>query len=76
MPNIKRPTQVRSAVVPRIEVEGRTLGRHEPPPEPPRGWRNDFLEMDRAAFLKKVQDEKRLLVTDTTFRDAHQSLLD
>lgn len=28
-----------------------------------------------AAFAKKVREHKGLLLTDTTFRDAHQSLL-
>lgn len=38
------------------------------------GWRKDFLRMGPEAFCRHVRDHKTLLVTDTTMRDAHQSL--
>ncbi len=57
--------------------------RFEPPPEvayrrgttPPDGTRQKLLELGPEKFCSWVRDCERLLVTDTTFRDAHQSLL-
>ena len=43
--------------------------------ETPRGTRDKFHELGPERFAQWVLAEKRLLVTDTTFRDAHQSLL-
>ena len=56
---------------------------HEPAPtptvpkhaEPPAGSRTKFKELGPEKFSKWILDQKRLLLTDTTFRDAHQSLL-
>ena len=46
-----------------------------PAPQKPRGWR-DILKSDGPeAYARAVRNHKGLLVTDTTFRDAHQSLL-
>lgn len=65
-------------------VAGKDLPRNlKPPPEvlfekgtePPPGTRDLLLEMGPDKFAEWVWDQKRLLVTDTTFRDAHQSLL-
>ncbi|KAH9505187.1 Exportin-5 [Bulinus truncatus] len=42
---------------------------------PPQGLRNVLLEGGPKAFAKKVSEHKGLLLTDTTLRDAHQSLL-
>lgn len=44
-------------------------------PEPPPGLRNVIKEEGPQAFAKKVREHKGLLLMDTTFRDAHQSLL-
>ena len=44
------------------------------PPSPP-GTRQRLQELGPAKFAAWVRAEKRLLITDTTFRDAHQSLL-
>jgi pyruvate carboxylase len=41
----------------------------------PEGTRDKFMELGPEGFAQWVLDQKRLLVTDTTFRDAHQSLL-
>ncbi|MEZ4898854.1 MAG: pyruvate carboxylase [Saprospiraceae bacterium] len=41
----------------------------------PEGTRNQLQQLGRDAFLKKIKDEKRIQYTDTTYRDAHQSLL-
>ncbi|KAK9476405.1 carbamoyl-phosphate synthase L chain, ATP binding domain-containing protein [Lipomyces japonicus] len=39
------------------------------------GWRNIFLEKGPEAFAKAVREYKGTLIMDTTWRDAHQSLL-
>jgi pyruvate carboxylase len=48
-----------------------------PPPAgpPPDGWRQVLLAEGPAAFAKAVREHEGLLVMDTTWRDAHQSLL-
>lgn len=41
----------------------------------PAGSRQILLERGPKGFAEWIRDEKRLLLTDTSFRDAHQSLL-
>ena len=41
----------------------------------PRGWRDVLLEKGPEGLAKAVRQHKGLLLMDTTFRDAHQSLL-
>src|SRR5207248_3631041 len=41
----------------------------------PPGTRDKLMELGPEKFARWVRQEKRLFVTDTTFRDAHQSLL-
>jgi pyruvate carboxylase len=41
----------------------------------PRGTRDQFAELGHDKFVRSIGEQKRLLLTDTTFRDAHQSLL-
>ncbi|TLP78885.1 pyruvate carboxylase [Nesterenkonia sphaerica] len=43
-------------------------------PKPP-GWRDLLLAQGPEAFARKLRETQALAVTDTTFRDAHQSLL-
>jgi pyruvate carboxylase len=53
----------------------------KPPAQPstvasaPNGWREVLLREGPAGFAKAVRAHEGLLVTDTTWRDAHQSLL-
>jgi pyruvate carboxylase len=42
---------------------------------PPPGTRDKFRELGPEKFARWARDQEALLVTDTTFRDAHQSLL-
>ncbi len=42
---------------------------------PPPGTRDRFQELGPEKFSQWLRDQKRLMLTDTTFRDAHQSLL-
>jgi len=45
-----------------------------PQGSPPPGTRNKLTELGAEKFARWVRDQKRLLITDTTMRDAHQSL--
>jgi pyruvate carboxylase len=65
------------------EVKGKTVPSvfEEPPilrapsSAPPPGTRQLLLALGPKRFAEWARGEKRLLITDTTFRDAHQSLL-
>ena len=46
--------------------------RHQ---EPPAGTRQQLQEMGRDAFVQHIRKDNKIHYTDTTFRDAHQSLL-
>ena len=48
---------------------------YEPGTRPPPGTRQLLLQLGPEKFCEWVREQRRLLVTDTTFRDAHQSLL-
>jgi pyruvate carboxylase len=41
----------------------------------PKGTRDLLLELGPTKFAQWILQQKRLLITDTTFRDAHQSLM-
>jgi len=43
--------------------------------DPPKGFRHIYKEQGPEAFAKAIRKQKGLLLMDTTFRDAHQSLL-
>ncbi|PXA76374.1 MULTISPECIES: pyruvate carboxylase [Auritidibacter] len=43
--------------------------------EPPAGWREVLLDKGPEGFATALREHQGLAVTDTTFRDAHQSLL-
>jgi len=49
--------------------------RYDHQVEPPAGTRNLLLELGPKKFAEWTLKQKRLLITDTTFRDAHQSLM-
>ncbi|CAG0912297.1 unnamed protein product [Notodromas monacha] len=53
-----------------VKIPTTPLGELGPP-----GWRNVFLEKGPKEFAKAIRQHKGLLLTDTTMRDAHQSLL-
>jgi pyruvate carboxylase len=53
-------------------VDRTTVGRPAPLPQ---GTRSRLQELGAEAFVKWVGAQQAVLVTDTTFRDAHQSLL-
>lgn len=43
--------------------------------EYPKGSKDLLTEMGREAFLQQIRNDKQIHYTDTTFRDAHQSLV-
>src|SRR5204863_1961887 len=57
------------------EVLAALVPEHGPQPPAPKGTRDRFHELGPEKFAAWVREERRLLLTDTTFRDAHQSLL-
>ena len=65
------------------EVKGRADGRAMPAPvapdgvqsKPPPGLRQKYQELGAERFSAWLLKQKQLLMTDTTMRDAHQSLL-
>ncbi len=56
-------------------VKSPTSGDASPGRTPPPGTRQLLLELGPKKFAEWASKQKRLLVTDTTFRDAHQSLM-
>jgi pyruvate carboxylase len=48
---------------------------HDPAVPPPAGTRQRLLELGPKGFAEWTRAQDRLLVTDTTWRDAHQSLM-
>src|SRR5690606_28567376 len=58
------PTRLKNAPVPRPIVEA-----------PPRGTRQMLDDLGPEKFAEWTGRQKRLLLTDTTLRDAHQSLM-
>ncbi|WP_329789491.1 pyruvate carboxylase [Lentzea sp. DG1S-22] len=65
-PNGTRPT----AVDPREKLPVADLGA-----EPPAGSKQKLVELGPEGFARWLRESKAVGVTDTTFRDAHQSLL-
>ena len=55
--------------------EPAVLPDFETPVDLPKGTRDRFKELGAEKFSQWVREHKPLLITDTTFRDAHQSLL-
>ncbi|KAI0218478.1 pyruvate carboxylase, partial [Massospora cicadina] len=60
------------AISPLLDDAGNAIGTDTPPA---RGWRSVLLEQGPEGFARAVRQHRGLLVTDTTWRDAHQSLL-
>lgn len=67
----------------KYEISIPTLENREDPDDPPLdttrpcqlGWRNIIVEHGPEAFAKAVREYPGTLIMDTTWRDAHQSLL-
>jgi len=60
----------------RPEFRVAPLPPHTPGWSPPRGTFKETLDVEGpAALVERLKNEEKVLLTDTTFRDAHQSLL-
>ncbi len=62
-----------TAIMPKAVVPNSLIIEHQA--TVPRGSRNILLELGPEKFAAWILAEQRLLITDTTFRDAHQSLI-
>ncbi len=60
----------KNTVLPTIPVFRERFGK-----KIPKGWRDVLNEKGVDGVIKKIRSSKEVLITDTTFRDAHQSLL-
>ncbi|MCA6075323.1 pyruvate carboxylase [Fulvivirga sedimenti] len=67
-PNIKKVDKSKKFREPKVPVYDR-LGDY------PKGSRDRLHELGREGFVNWLREEKKIQFTDTTFRDAHQSLL-
>ncbi len=67
-PNVKKPANYEHPTEPEPP-------HFDPASTPPDGIRQTFQKLGAEKFSKWIREQKRLLLTDTTFRDAHQSLL-
>jgi pyruvate carboxylase len=77
-PNGVRPTDIvphRKLPATVAQHNAKTAGEGIELPPLPRGNRDLLLEVGPAEFAKRLRAQEALAVTDTTFRDAHQSLL-
>uniref|UniRef100_UPI002FE015E5 ATP-binding protein n=1 Tax=Corynebacterium nuruki TaxID=1032851 RepID=UPI002FE015E5 len=77
-PNGVRPTDIvphRKLPATVIQHNAKTAGDDVELPPLPRGNRDLLLEVGPAEFANRLRAQQALAVTDTTFRDAHQSLL-
>lgn len=63
----QRPKQIRREPAPRPQLDA--------PLSLPPGTHDRFRQLGPKKFCKWILDQKQLLITDTTMRDAHQSLL-
>lgn len=73
-PDIKEGRRV-AAIHPPVPAAPESIPTGGKPANVPAGTRDQLLELGPEKFGRWVLKQKRLLVTDTTFRDAHQSLL-
>ena len=62
-----------AAILPSARLPASMVIEHHA--EVPKGSRDLLLDLGPEKFAKWILDQKRLLVTDTTLRDAHQSLI-
>jgi pyruvate carboxylase len=67
--------EVKGKINPKKEMPEPTIPSFPKAKAPPPGSRNKLLELGPEKFAEWVRKQKRLMFTDTTMRDAHQSLL-
>ncbi len=67
--------EVKGKVDPKRELPEPIVPEYDSAAPPPPGSRHKLLELGPEKFAQWVRKQKRLMFTDTTMRDAHQSLL-
>jgi pyruvate carboxylase len=67
--------EVKGKLNPKKELPDPVIPAYPKGTTPPPGTRNKLLEMGPEKFSQWVAKQKRMFFTDTTMRDAHQSLL-
>ena len=67
--------EVKGKVDPKRHMPVAVVPTHPKAQAPPPGTRNLLLELGPDKFTEWVRKQKRIMFTDTTMRDAHQSLL-
>src|SRR5688572_7302086 len=67
--------EVKGKMDPKRELPDPVVPKYPQGVPPPEGMRNKLLELGPEKFSQWVRKQKRLMFTDTTMRDAHQSLL-
>ncbi|HWE97894.1 MAG TPA: pyruvate carboxylase [Tepidisphaeraceae bacterium] len=67
--------EVKGKVNPKKELPEPVIPAYTKGAAPPPGLRHKLLELGPEKFAEHVRKQKKLLLTDTTMRDAHQSLL-
>jgi pyruvate carboxylase len=70
-----RPAKPFAPIEPPPAVASAPGSAHPAPGSPPPGTRDLLLKLGAKKFAQWTAAQKRLLITDTTFRDAHQSLM-
>ncbi|CAH1111001.1 unnamed protein product [Psylliodes chrysocephalus] len=70
-----KPAETKPHVPPVSQEYLATNPEANPSVQPPKGLRQVYKEQGPEAFAKAVRNHKGLLLMDTTYRDAHQSLL-
>lgn len=69
---VGEPKLTEEALIPEIHKDGKVVDVNS---QPPRGWKQVLDEAGPEEFAKQVRNFKGTMITDTTWRDAHQSLL-
>ncbi|HZK79849.1 MAG TPA: pyruvate carboxylase, partial [Humisphaera sp.] len=67
--------EVKGKIDPKREMPEAVVPMYKVGTPPPPGLRNKLLELGPEKFAEFIRGRKELLFTDTTMRDAHQSLL-
>lgn len=64
-----------SYINPRVQFRNPKIPQFDKNSNYPIGTKNKLVELGRVKFIEQIKKEKSILFTDTTLRDAHQSLL-
>ncbi|MDF7671201.1 pyruvate carboxylase [Orbaceae bacterium ESL0721] len=66
--------EIRGRTLPELPIDEPILPTFSLATEIPKGTRDKLLELGTAGFINWIKDNPKTLITDTSMRDAHQSL--